>query len=453
MFGTLPAPCRCQIGDQADLYRGTFCGLCNALASAYGQPARLLVNRDSTFVALLAAAQAPETPLAALSTRCQPWSRAVPVFETGPAPAFAAAVTLCGLQAKLDDERADESGFRAAGSRLLCALSRARFGHAGAILSDSGFPVAEVRRRLAGQSRVETDVARGGDPWAAAQPSAQAFGAILAHTARLTGRDANVAPLAQVGRSLGELVYTLDAYEDLADDLRRGRFNFLAVQIGSRRSSAQEQVRGRAREIAAKCQQEIRQAWGEIELLRYRPMLEAVLLTGLSAKTKRVLALDADRSLVSGDDDHPDEQERDHTSSDICNGARCDDRCCDCCYCPSDSDCRCCGECCGHGCYRNDVGRSGGDCSSGDGSGCDCSDGGCYRNDVGCSGGDCSGGHNSGCDCSGGGCGNCDCGSGDSSGCPCCGCDCNPGDCSGCDCGSCDCGNCDCSGCDCNCSS
>ena len=426
MFGTLPAPCRCQIGDQVDLYRSAFCGLCNALASAYGQPTRLLINRDSTFVALLAAAQAPESPLATFSTRCQPWSRAVLVFETGRAPAFAAAVTLCGLQAKLDDERADEGGLRAAGSRLLCALSRARFGHAGAILSASGFPVAEVGRRLGGQARAETEVARGGDPREAAQPSALAFGAILAHTARLAGRDANVAPLAQAGRSLGELVYTLDAYEDLADDLRRGRFNFLAAQIGSCRSRAQEQVRGRAREIAAKCQQEIRQAWSEIELLRYRPVLEAVLLTGLSAKTKRVLAMDADRSLVSGDDDHADEQERGYTSSDAGCRNGCDCRLCDCCYCPSDSECRCCGECCGHGCYRNDVGCSGGDFSSGDGSGCDCS---------------------------GGGCGNCDCGSGDSSGCPCCGCDCNPGDCSGCDCSNCDCGNCDCNGCDCNCNS
>ena len=122
MFGYLPAPCRCQIGNQADLYRSTFCGLCNALAGQYGQPARLLVNRDSTFVALLAAAQSPVAPTVTLSTRCQPWSRPIPVFESGFAPAFAAAVTLCGLQAKLDDEQADERGLRAAGCRVLVGV-------------------------------------------------------------------------------------------------------------------------------------------------------------------------------------------------------------------------------------------------------------------------------------------------------------------------------------------
>ena len=49
----------------------------------YGQPARLLINRDSTFVALLAAAQSPAAPTVTLSTRCQPWSRPIPVFESG----------------------------------------------------------------------------------------------------------------------------------------------------------------------------------------------------------------------------------------------------------------------------------------------------------------------------------------------------------------------------------
>jgi hypothetical protein len=40
MFGYLPAPCRCQIGDQTNVYRSAFCGLCNTLARQYAQAAR-----------------------------------------------------------------------------------------------------------------------------------------------------------------------------------------------------------------------------------------------------------------------------------------------------------------------------------------------------------------------------------------------------------------------------
>jgi hypothetical protein len=233
MFGYLPAPCRCQIGSQVDVYRSTFCGLCNALAGQYGQPARLLVNRDSTFVALLAAAQAPQTPAATLSTCCQPWRRPVPVFESGSIPAFAGAVTVCGLQAKLDDECVDERGLRAAGCRLLSPLSRTRVGRARATLAASDFPAADISRQLGEQLRVEVRVANGADPAEAAQPSARAFGSILEHTARLAGKEGNAEPLFRAGYSLGALAYTLDAYQDLREDRRRGRFNFLAAQAGS----------------------------------------------------------------------------------------------------------------------------------------------------------------------------------------------------------------------------
>lgn len=401
MFGYLPAPCRCQIGNQADLYRSTFCGLCNALAGQYGQPARLLINRDSTFVALLAAAQSPVAPTVSLSTRCRPWSRPIPVFESGSVPAFAAAVTLCGLQAKLGDEQADERGPRAGGCRVLSALSRKRFDRAQSVLAASDFPVVDIRRQLAEQSRVEKRVVGGGDPAAAAQPTSRAFGSILAHTARLAGNNSNVEPLVETGRNLGKLIYTLDAFQDLPEDCSRGRFNFLAAQKGSRDPSSDESIRELAREIAAECQFNIRQAWQEVELSRYRPVLEAVLLTGLPAKTEHLLATNAGQGMAFDEESPEDDEEGGYGDMDsfpenggekACSGFH--GNCYDCCYWLDCCDCgnsNGCGECGCDGCCC-DGGR-GGDCGGSDYSGCDC--GGCD-----CGGGDCSGGDCSGCDCS-----------------------------------------------------
>jgi hypothetical protein len=314
MFGYLPAPCRCQIGDRIDLYRSTFCGLCNALARQYGQPARFLTNRDSTFVAMLAAAQAPEPPAATLSTRCQPWRRPLPVFEAGPIPAFAAAVTLCGLQAKLVDERADERGLRAVGSRLLAALLRPRFDRAQAILVAGGFPVNDARHQLDLQASIEARVASGLAPVEAAEATGRAFGAILAHTARLTGKNGNAAPLYRVGYSLGTLVYTLDAYQDFYEDGRRGRFNYLAALTGLSRADNLRQVRQLAREIAFERLHQIRQAWQRVELLHYRSVLEAVLLTGLSARTERVLAPGSGRTRTNGYEEQKDDEESNFAS-------------------------------------------------------------------------------------------------------------------------------------------
>ena len=389
MFGYLPAPCRCQIGSRIDLYRSTFCGLCNALAGQYGQPARFLTNRDSTFVAMLAAAQASEPPAATLSTRCQPWRRPLPVFEAGPIPAFAAAVTLCGLQAKLIDERADERGLRALGGRLLASLTRPRFDRAQATLAAGGFPVADVRRQLGGQAGIEARIASGADPAEAAEATGAAFGAILAHTARLAGKNANAEPLYRVGHSLGTLVYTLDAYQDFREDGRRGRFNFLAALAGSSQADHLRQVRRLAGEIAFERLRQIQQAWHGVELLHYRPVLEAVLLTGLSARTERVLATGSGRLLTDRyeEQQHGEEGKSATWGADCCDGRNA-------CFCLSGDYGGCCQCCdCVHCCDQG-------------------TDGGC-------------------CDCSGCDCGNCDCGN--------------------CDCGNCDCGNCDCSGCDCNC--
>jgi hypothetical protein len=292
----------------------------------------------------------------------------MPVFEVGPAPAFAAAVTLCGLEAKLADECADERGLRATGSRLLSAFVRPGFERARAFLASTDFAVAEVWRQLVGQSRIEQQVLAGGDPALAAQPSARAFAAIVMHTAQLAGKDANVAPLAAVGRSLGELIYTLDAFQDWDRDLRRGRFNYLAALAGLHRHQNQEQARRRARELVLACQEQLRSAWRQVELRRYRSVLDAVLLTGLPITVERVLAPSSGRSDDAGFWIHAARRKADATAQDA--------SCCDQCnygVCPS-GDCSGCSECCSHGCCC-DGDCSGCDCGNCDCSGCDC--GGC----------------------------------------------------------------------------
>jgi hypothetical protein len=304
-----------------------------------------------------------EPPAATLSTRCQPRRRPLPVFESGPIPAFAATVTLCVLQAKLVDERTDERGLRAVGSRLLAALSRPRFDRAQAILVASGFPMNDARHQLDLQASIEARVASGLAPAA----TGRAFGAILAHTARLAGKNGNAAPLYRVGYSLGALGYTLDAYQDFHADGRRGRFNYLAALAGPSQADNLRQVRRLAREVAFERLRQIRQAWQGVELLHYRSVLEAVLLTGLSARTERVLAPGSGRSLTDGYEEQKDDVESNSAShsTDCCEGGSA-------CFCPSGDYGGCCYCCdCIHCCNQGaDSGCC--DCSGCDCGGCDC---------------------------------------------------------------------------------
>ena len=150
----------------------------------------------------------------------------------------------------------------------------------------------------------------------------RAFGAILAHTARLAGKYDNAAPLYRVGHSLGALVYTLDAYQDFHEDGRRGRFNYLAALTGPSQAGNLRQVRRLAREVAFGRLRQIRQVWQGVELLHYRSVLEAVLLTGLSARTERALATASGRSLADGYEEQKDDEESNSASqsTDCCEG-------------------------------------------------------------------------------------------------------------------------------------
>ena len=172
-------------------------------------------------------------------------------------------------------------------------------------------------------------------------------------------------------------MYTLDAYQDFREDGRRGRFNFLAALTGSSLADHLRQARRLAREIAFERLRQLRQAWQGVELSHYRPVLEAVLLTGLSARTERVLATGSGRPLTDGYEEQQDDEEDKSASrgADCCDGRNA-------CICPSGDYGGCCQCCdCIHCCDR---GTDSGCC---DCNGCDCGN----------------------CDCGGCDCGNCDC--------------------------------------------
>ncbi|MGE0144437.1 MAG: DUF5685 family protein [Planctomycetota bacterium] len=56
---------------------------------------------------------------------------------------------------------------------------------------------------------------------------------MFAHAGRLSDREADVGALADFGRALGAWVYVFDAWQDLAEDRRRDRFNALDAACDS----------------------------------------------------------------------------------------------------------------------------------------------------------------------------------------------------------------------------
>ena len=228
MFGFLTAPCAGCRRAEHSIYRAHFCGLCNRLRQDYGLPSRFLVNRDATFLSLLGNGL-QDTPTKPISTTCcNPLGKPRQVVQEGEAVTYAAAVTVCGLKAKLDDE-VEDRGFGPARLALkgVRGMNVGSFERAQRILNERGFPVSEVSEALDQQPEIERAMSRSGTPEleVLSRPTSFAFGKIVSHVSeRARGS------LEQMGQSLGRLIYTLDAYVDQSLDQRRHQFNPILLQ-------------------------------------------------------------------------------------------------------------------------------------------------------------------------------------------------------------------------------
>ena len=124
MFGFLTLSGTCRGEADALVFHRVFCGLCDVLAEDYGLPARLLINRDSAFIALLTIAQMPKGGPMKWSRRCNPLSRPQLVFADDLALAYAAAITICGLHVKLYDNQQDDPHWLGVSSGVACITKR-----------------------------------------------------------------------------------------------------------------------------------------------------------------------------------------------------------------------------------------------------------------------------------------------------------------------------------------
>lgn len=235
MFGYLPAPCSACQEDAHSVYRSFFCGLSSTLAREYGPSARWLTNRDGAFVSILGASFAADGVSSRLGTCCNPLGRKRELRDDGDHARFAAAVTVCGVYTKLQDDWEDESGIRKYLGGLGHSMLRSSAYKAIEYLDGLGFPTRSVRLGLEGQSSREAK-SDDGDWRACAESTAAAYGAVFEQAALLGGpgevNRLHSNSVRESGMSLGRIVYLLDAFEDRAGDSRSGRFNPL-LNIGT----------------------------------------------------------------------------------------------------------------------------------------------------------------------------------------------------------------------------
>jgi len=225
MFGTLqPGLCGLDRHDRG-AYRRAYCGMCKSM-SRYGLSWRALVNHDLVLYALaVEGLQREEDPGSTCRCPIAPW-----IHRPIASPSGAAMRAVAALQVLFADQwladKAEDGRAAAAPLRRLLPTHKAL-----ALAESLDLDAAAFATLCDRQTAVEADPHI--TPLGAAAPTAALLAGLFQNIATLPGCMALDAAarehLHRLGHGLGEVVYFIDALEDVHKDRRKGHFNPLLV--------------------------------------------------------------------------------------------------------------------------------------------------------------------------------------------------------------------------------
>ncbi|MCI2058747.1 MAG: DUF5685 family protein [Oscillibacter sp.] len=221
MFGYVLPPLGGLPQEERTRFQTAYCGLCHTLGRRYGFAARLILNYDFTFLAILLSEGTPSVcaraccPASPLKKRC--------FAEETPALELAAAESVILAYWQLRDGVEDHTFSRGLKYRALSRALRPAYRKAAA---DCGAFDAAAREQLQKLRELE----RAGD--APMDAAADIFARLLAAAADAAADGTQRRILRQLLYHLGRWIYLIDAADDLKRDRESGNYNPVAVRYG-----------------------------------------------------------------------------------------------------------------------------------------------------------------------------------------------------------------------------
>lgn len=293
MFGYVRPPLQELPAEETERFRRAYCGLCHALGRRYGQAARMILNYDLTYLAIL------------LSDGEEVWEkrRCLPhpihgreYLVSDPAWDLAADGSVILAYWQLRDGVEDRDAVHGLPCRAAAGVLRPAYRRAA-----ERRPALDraVREQLAQLAALE----REGCP--SLDRPADCFASLLASVAGEVGNPLRRRVLEQLLYHLGRWIYLVDAADDLAEDSAAGRYNPVALRYGLEGGRWTADTR---REFALTLDHSIHRMAAAFELWDFgvwRPLLEATIYTGFFQIGKAVLDGTFHRERNQGGGDSP----------------------------------------------------------------------------------------------------------------------------------------------------
>ena len=207
-----------------EYYRGVYCGLCRTMGTCTGQCSRMTLSYDFTLFALARMALTGET-VTFKHRRCIAHPlRKRPMAEPTSALRLCANTSAILAHHKVKDDLRDERGLKRTAATAVSPFTSSMRRRA----VKQGYGDMDRGVCLAMQELGELETAR----LPSVDQPATLFGELMGKTLAY-GLEGNAAKLAHaMGLHLGRFVYILDAADDYAEDMEKGRYNPLACLYG-----------------------------------------------------------------------------------------------------------------------------------------------------------------------------------------------------------------------------
>lgn len=232
MFGYVRAARADMRVREYEYYRASYCGLCRSMGKCTGQCSRMLLSYDFAYLANVRMALCATVP-AFRKRRCMahPLRRRV-MMECNDQLDFCAAASAILAYEKCRDNIADERGFARFRARLACIFLKRAYKRAKKRVPELA---EKVRAHLARLAAMEKEKSPSVDA------VASVFGDLLADVTSYSLEGSAAAIARKIGFETGRVIYILDALDDLAEDVKKGRYNPFALAYGNEMSDTDKQ--------------------------------------------------------------------------------------------------------------------------------------------------------------------------------------------------------------------
>jgi len=280
MFGYV-RPCKDELKvREYENYKAMYCGLCHVLSSRYGFLARFILNYDFSFLALTLSSAAHCDCI-----KCRKRCIASPVrkkvyYAENDALLFSADANVILTYFKLKDSIVDDGFWKALGSRVLSWILYPAYRKAKRLRPS----FAEAcRTDLAMLRDIETENV------ASIDAAADAFAKIIASASEFASESSLQRPLDVLFYHIGRFIYIVDAWDDMADDRKKGNYNPIVLRYAIDDATDLTEIRNA---IAITLENSCSTAAGAAELIDFdenEAVIKNVLYLGLPMTAKAVL--------------------------------------------------------------------------------------------------------------------------------------------------------------------